>query len=234
MVAGEIPKPAGYIDVFGDRIVSSGGCGADLTASPLCLYDLQTPGTYTEIAPHQYGTFNSVWGDIVVWTTGLAADGDIRGYDFSSGSFVEITDDPPTQLSPRIHGDRVVYMDLQFGSGDPTGTWDHATVFVHDLSTQETTKVTNSAWIASFPDIHDNIVVWSDYRDSVDPNDIESFAGVQIWGYNIDTGAEFQITDIPGRAVKSARIWGSKVFVDMSKATGGNAIYAFDLPDGAQ
>ena len=84
------------------------------------------------------------------------------------------------------------------------------------------------------PDIYDNIIIWADYRDSANPNDVDSFSGVQIWGYNIDTATEFQITNIPDRPKTMPRIWGDKVFVDMQKTTGGSAIYMFPLPDGAK
>ena len=130
----------------------------------------------------------------------------------------------------RIHGDRVVYQDLKLGTSDSMGDWNHAAIFMYEISTGTTTQITSGAWIAAYPDVHDNIIVWADYRDSVNPNNNTSFAGVQIWGYNIDTSTEFQITNILNRPKTMPRIWGDKVFVDMAKTTGGNAIYMFDLP----
>jgi Tol biopolymer transport system component len=212
-----------------------GGCGEVMDSWPLCTFDMETPGTYQEIAPHQYGDYNSMWGDVVVWTTGLADNSDIRGYDFSTGAFIEITDDTTSQLDPRIHGTRVVYMDLKLGTSGPMGDWNHAAIFMHDLATHETTQITSGEWIAAEPDIHENIVVWADSRACANPNDKNDFANVEIWGYNLDTGTEFQITNLPGRPKAMPRIWGDKVFVHMYKTTPGqNAIYMFDLPPAAK
>lgn len=234
-IGGDFPNPANYIDVYGTRIVSMGGCGEVMDSWPLCAFDIENPGTYEELAPHQYGSYNSMWGNVVVWTTGLADNGDIRGYDFSTGDFIEITDDARSQLAPKIQGTRVVYMDLKLGTSGPMGDWNHAAVFMYDLETHETTQITSGEWIAAYPDIHENIIVWADYRDSADPNNNTSFAGVQIWGYNLDTETEFQITDIPDRPKQTPRVWGEKVFVHMYKTTPGqDAIYMFDLPDGVK
>ena len=231
----DTPNPANYIDVYGSRIVSMGGCGEVMDSWPLCAFDIENPGTYEELAPHQYGLGNQIWEDTIVWESGPAGHYDIRAFDLSTEQFVEITDDTVGQICPRIHGSRVVYQDLKLGDGDPMGNWNHSAVFMHDLATHETTQITSGEWIAAYPDIHENIIVWADYRDSANPNNNTSFAGVQIWGYNLDTETEFQITDIPDRPKQTPRIWDDKVFVHMYKTTPGqDAIYMFDLPDGAK
>jgi len=228
------PNPAKYSDLYGTRFVSMGGCGDVMDSWPLCEFDTTEPGTYQELAPHFYGSHNSMWGDIVVWYTEI--DGyHIQAYDFSTSTQFNITDDDEVQFNPRIHGSRVVYQDLRFGDGgSPMASWAHSAVFMYDLGTHETTQITSGEWIAAYPDVHENIIVWADYRASADPNDAESFSGVEIWGYNVDTETEFQITNIPGRGKTTPRIWGDKVFVQMYKASGGDAIYMFDLPDGAK
>ena len=232
----DFPNPGEYIDVYGTRIVSKGGCGEVMDSTPLCEFNLEATGTYQEIAPHQYGTYNSLWGNVVVWTTALADGGDIRGYDFSTEEFIEISDDEPPKDAPRVYGTKVVYMDLKLGTSGLMGDWNHAAIFMYDLESHETTQITSGEWIASFPDINENIIIWSDYRDCANPNDKNSFENVQIWGYNLDTETEFQVTDIPDRVKATSRIWGDKVFVDMAQTTPGkvNAIYMFDLPDGAK
>jgi hypothetical protein len=235
MQGDDFPNPANYIDVYGTRIVSMGGCGEVMDSWPLCAFDMESPGTYQEIAPHYYGSHNSMWGDIVVWYSEIGGY-DIRGYDFSTGEDFDVVADDEVQFNPRIHGNRVVYQDLRFGDGGtPQTSWAHSAVFMHDLASHETTQITSGEWIAADPDVHENIVVWADYRDSAAPNDANSFSGVEIWGYNLDTETEFQITDLPGRSKTTPRIWGDKVFVHMYKTTPGqDAIYMFDLPDGAR
>ena len=202
-----------------------------MDTNDLCHFPLPAPSTPEVIIPGTYGSHNSIWGDVVVWTLALT-NNDIRGYDFSTQQFIEVTDDDSTehQLAARIQGDRVVYQDLRFGDSDPMGNWNHSAIFMYEISTGTTTQITNGAWIAAYPDVYDNIIIWADYRDSADPNDKNSLSGVEIWGYNIDTTTEFKITNLPGRVKTTPRIWGDKVFVAMYKATSGDAIYMFDLP----
>ena len=229
------PNPGEYLDVYDGRIVAMGGCGDVLDSWPLCAFDMTAPDTYTEIAPSHYGSHNSMWGDIVVWSSGESDDYNIRGYDFSTSEPFVITEDAPGQISPRMHDNRVVYQDLKFGTGDPMGVWDHSTIFIYDLITEEATQITNSDWTAAYPDINGDIIVWSDYRDCADPNNANNFSCAQIWGYDLATETEFQVTDIPDRAKQTPRIWGDKVFVHMAKTVPDqDAIYMFDLPDGAK
>jgi hypothetical protein len=231
----DFPNPAESTDLYGTRIVSMGGCGEVMDSWPLCTFDMENPGTYQEIAPHYYGSHNSMWGDIVVWYSEIGGY-DIRGYDFSTGEEFDVVADDEVQFNARIHGTRVVYQDLRFGDGGtPQTSWAHSAVFVYDLASHVTTQITSGEWIAADPDVHENIVVWADYRDSADPNNADSLSGVEIWGYNLDTGTEFQITNLPGRPKAMPRIWGDKVFVHMYKTTPGqNAIYMFDLPPAAK
>ena len=107
---------------------------------------------------------------------------------------------------------------------------------MYNLTSGETTQITSGDWIASFPDIYNNIIIWSDSRDCSNPNDKNSIDNIQIWGYNLDTSTEFQITNIPDRTKATSRIWGDKVFVHMAQTTAGmsDAIYMFDLPAAAK
>lgn len=49
----------------------------------------------------------------------------------------------------------------------------------------------------------------------------------EIWGHDLVSGVDFQITNLPGRAKTTPRIWGDKVYVHMCTTTGG---YMFDIP----
>ena len=214
-------------------MVMMGGCD-DLSEYSLCAFDLgQSPVVSETLIAGSYGSHNSIWGDVLVWTLALT-DNDIRGYDFSTQQFIEITDDDNSvyQLAARIQGDRVVYQDLRFGTSDPMGNWNHSAVFLYDLTTQTAQQITNQAWISAYPDVYGDIIVWVDYRNCSDPNNKNSTSNVEIWGYNISTDTTFQITDLPGRSKTTPRIWGDKVFVHMYKETSGDAIYMFDLPLG--
>jgi len=197
----------------------------------LCIGDVENPCEVNVLlASLQYGGAASrIWKNTLVWVQGKSASSDIQGFDQANESFAEITSDEYYQIHPRLHERRVVYQDLRFGDNNPQGNWNHSAVFLYDLDTQQTTQIAGGDWIACNPDVHGDIVVWTDYRASNDPNNGYDFSGVEIWGYNLATQTEFQVTNIPGRAKAMPRVWGGYVYVDMAKP-GGNAIYRFDLP----
>jgi hypothetical protein len=196
------------IDVFGSRIVGAGGCGS-YEHRELCLFDTESPGEVSVLIAERYGLENSMWGDIVVWTTGTA---DIQAWDFTREAVIPVTDDTPGQCMARVQDGRVVYQDLSIGG------------------TESRVRLTNGEWIAAYPDVFGDIVIWADYRNCADPNNKNSFYNVEIWGHDLVSGVDFQITDLPGRAKTTPRIWGDKVYVHMYTTTGGSAIYMFDIP----
>lgn len=214
------------IDVFESRIVAAGGCGS-YEHRELCLFNAESPGEVSVLIAERYGLENSIWGDIVVWTTGTD---DIQAWDFTSGERILITDDAPDQCFARVQDGRVVYQDLSLGTASCFSSWANAAVFVYDIETESRVRLTNGEWIAAIPDIFGDIVIWADYRNCADPNHKNSFYNVEIWGHDLVSGVDFQITDLPGRAKTTPRIWGDKVYVHMYTTTGGSAIYMFDIP----
>jgi hypothetical protein len=188
--------------------------------------------------PDLYGLGNSMWGDKMVFfdTTPEKYPEDIRGYDFTKKEFFPVIDDDEHQIWPRMHKNRVVYMDFRLGNGQPTQSWENAAVFMKDLTTGTISQITNGSAIAAYPDIHENIIIWMDYRHCSNPHDKYDFTNVEIYGYNLTTQKEFRITNLPGKPKANPRIWGNKVFVDMAvKAIAwGNAIFMFDMPLAAQ
>jgi beta propeller repeat protein len=221
--------------MYENRLVSQGGCGEN-GASPFCVFDTNTLGSYTELLPDGGNNNTAIWGDTAVWATSETDNYNIRAYNFTTSTFIDITNDTAHQEYPRIYGDKVVYMDLKLGDSTLMGDWNHAAVFIYNMTTGITTQIAGGDWIATFPDIYDNIIVWADYRDCSDPNNKDGLANVEIWGYNLDTSTEFQITNLPGREKITPRIWGDKVFVHMYQTTPGmsDAIYMFDLPAAAK
>jgi beta propeller repeat protein len=108
----------------------------------------------------------------------------------------------------------------------------HTRQFLKDLSTGETTQITSGETLAANPDIHDDIVVWMDYRACDNPNNKNDHQNIEIWGYDLSTETEFQITDLPGWPKGFPRIWKDKVYVHMFRELAkGDAIYEFDLPE---
>ncbi|MDD5307977.1 MAG: hypothetical protein PHU25_11705 [Deltaproteobacteria bacterium] len=188
-----------------------------------------------------YGNYNSIWDKWITFIDVRSTHYDITAYNIETKEWRAVTYDQEAQITPRIQGSKIVYSDLRYGDNDTLGTLKNAAIFVYDMETKERKQITNAKWICLYPDIWNEIVVWMDYRDSTDPNNAQAFDGVQIWGYNLNTGKEFQITNLPStawpeRPKEHPRIWGYKVYVDMMTKTQGieNAIYQFDLPEGAR
>ncbi|MDD5309790.1 MAG: hypothetical protein PHU25_20940 [Deltaproteobacteria bacterium] len=232
-----------FLDASDSHVVSQAGCG-DGEEQTLCLFDVSTmPAKVSVLINDGYGNYNSIWNNVFVFTDsrpGLTFD--ITGYDIGGKAFFPVTNDAEyTQAYPRIQGDRVVYVDLKFGTNQDAvmGDWNHAAIFVYDMKTKERPQVTSGDWTCVAPDIWNEIVVWADYRDCNNPNNGNDFSNVQVWGYNLDTKKEFRITNLPTAAYperpkEDPRVWGYKVFVDMMKPAGGTAIYMFDLPEGVR
>ena len=221
------------IDVYGTNVISTGGCD-QFIGTELCYFNLlqqQPDGSVTPkmLLGESYGGANSIWGNVAVWFTWADFIYDIQGYNFETQKVFQVTQDDECQLYPRIQGTKVAYMDLRNGEGCLAGNWNHSAIFVHDIVTKQTTQITNGQWIGAHPDVYGNIVIWSDYRDTKDPNYKDSLTGVEVWGYNLNTKKQFQITHLPQRAKTHPRIWGDKVYVEMSSSNGGG-IYMFDLP----
>ena len=101
-----------------------------------------------------------------------------------------------------------------------------------DLDSGEVKQITDGSAIASYPDIHDDIIVWMDWRNCPNPNNKNDLSAIEIWGHNLKTGKTFQITDLPSYQKGYPRIWGDKVFVHMFNGPKDH-IYVFDLPEEA-
>lgn len=223
---------ARQLDVHGDRLVSSGGCGP-IDKKNICWFGLPGPCSESHtVFEYHFGADTSVWDNLLAWDYNGTTN--ILLHNFATEETKSITTGTAYQILPRIHDDKLVYTDLRHGSGDPSGAWDHAAVYKYDAAAESTEQITSAEWICSFPDIHENIIVWMDYRECGNPNNKNDMTNVEIWGYNIETEQTFQITNLPGRTKGFPRIWGNRVFVHMYKLDGGNAIYMFDLPDGAK
>jgi hypothetical protein len=234
-VIATVPKTGEYMpmypdenDLFGLEHVSGGGC-PPYTESHLCFFNITS---YENAMSYDKLTLrNSIWGDVAVRLKLDTPSGDIGGYRVSTGEFFDITDDDEYQLSPRIWESLVVYQDLRLGDSTPEGDWNHSSIWLHDLDSEQTVQITDGSAVAVFPDVFGDIVIWSDYRHCADPQNKAFMDCAEIYGKNLVTNVEFKITDHPGWAKQPPpRIWGDKVFVHMYPPSGGSALFVFDLP----
>ena len=219
---------AKWVDYYGDVIVSAGGCGAT-DSQELCLYRTAEIDCGVEpIVNGAYGSYNSVWEDTIVWYS--SGEYNIHGYRISEASQFEVTEDTEIQMKPKVHGDHVVYMDLRHGDSDGFGDWNHAAVYLYGISTKETKQIAGGEWIASYPDIWGNTVVWMDYRNCTDPNNKNDMNNVEIWGYDITTEQQFQLTNLPGRRKAFPKIWENYLyFLMFHLEDSGTSIYRIEI-----
>jgi beta propeller repeat protein len=143
-----------------------------------------------------------IYGDIVVWSDGKPSS--IRGANLSSGEEFEVSND--VDANPAIYGHMVV------------GRNDH-NIYCKNLITGELLQITTNSTAYSAPEIHGNIVVWSDWR-SGNPD---------IYGYNLLTGEEFQITNDEYDQL-SPQIYGD-IIVWQDYRNGNGDIYGTTVPE---
>jgi hypothetical protein len=227
-----MPHYPQHNDFYLTRQVSRAGCDP-YSELLFCSIDVTH---YSEASGYDlYSTGHSIWGEVAVRLRLDTPSGDIGGYRVSTGEFFDITDDDEYQLSPRIWESLVVYQDLRLGDSTPEGDWNHSSIWLYDLDSEQTVQITDGSSVAIFPDVFGNIVIWSDYRHCADPQNKALMDCAEIYGKNLVTDVEFKITDHPGWAKQPPpRIWGDKVFVHMYPPSGGSALFLFDLPPEAR
>ena len=94
-----------------------------------------------------------------------------------TGSMVDPSTQDQEQAS--IHAGRVVWRDFRdVGNGE---------IYFADLETDERLRLTESVHGQFFPSIRGRTVVWQDNRNGQ----------VDLYGYDLDAGSEFQVTDTP-------------------------------------
>jgi beta propeller repeat protein len=87
------------------------------------------------------------------------------------------------------------------------------------------TRITNDSAVQNYPKIYNNYIVWEDERNIQNPFESFSEENYDIYGYNLDTDVEFQITEDQSKQAKPA-IWGDIVtWGDWGNDTNGIGIY---------
>jgi beta propeller repeat protein len=218
------------LDVWGGRLVAAGGAG-DSNNYALTSYDAPWPTIPNVLIDESYGGLNSIWDNWVVFWDSRNEAGNITAYDFDVEEFLPVTLDEEYQYAPRIHDGRVVYMDFRLGDSSTFDGWANAMVVMYDIKSGKKLRITNGNWIAAYPDIYGDRVVWMDYRacPSQKKNKLEC---VEIWGLDTGTTQRVQLTNLPGRAKTAPRIFGDRLYVKLlDNDLDGDAIYLFGFQD---
>ena len=86
---------------------------------------------------------------------------------------------------PDISGDWIVYRDNRNGNVD---------IYAYQISKQEEIRITNDPEAQWNPYISGNLIIWKDKRNW-DGQTNTAHRGVDIYGYDLSTGAEFVVSD---------------------------------------
>jgi hypothetical protein len=142
--------------------------------------------------------------------------------DVFGGDATRIWEDQREQSQPANDGSRVVFM-YQVEWRPVPNTDIHGV----DVATGEDFVVTEEASLQHYPDIDGDLVVWEDERNSSRPHEYGR-DNTDIYGKNLTTGEEFQVTSLPGLEVRP-RIVDRTVYYQAA-ATDSGEIFAVDLP----
>jgi beta propeller repeat protein len=125
-----------------------------------------------------------------------------------------------TQPQIRISGDRVIWI------GYPTTT--QADVYVRNLSTSITTRITSDAAYQNFPDIQGDKAAWQDYRNTPTTNKNNA----DIYFYDFLTAQTKQITTNTAYQT-SPSVWGNRIawedYRNAQTITTNADIYLYDV-----
>jgi hypothetical protein len=156
----------------------------------------------------------------------------IRIYDISEGTFTDVSGGETFdwyRYQPGIWGNLVAWHDLREG-GDYV-TQELADIYMKDIVTGEETVVCNhpAAQVAAL-DMGYGLIAWPDLRnDPVSPNNPYAAENFDIYAYRIETGEEFQVTDLPGREL-CPKIFENRIYFVMEDDAGVLSVFEKIIP----
>ncbi len=160
-----------------------------------------------------------IWKNLVVWEDYRNGNADIYIYNLSdphqNPNGTRLTYDSSAQVNPRIWGNWVVWIDYRNGLDGDVYAFDLSSVNWKDPSFGESEA--KKAIIPICRNIYEqrdvaiwkDIVVWKDYRNDTGNGDRN------IFGYNLETHKEFQITTEKHNQFQPAICNNTVVWVDM-------------------
>lgn len=130
---------------------------------------------------------------VVVWVDDNSeTKWDVYGYNLSTSKNLEIAVLLGYQRHPRISGDFVVWSDEQSdGEQIVNNGFGLSNIYGFNISTGEKFPLVTHSALQTLPEISDNIVVWLDYRKSINSKK----GSHSIFGYNLKNKTEFLIVN---------------------------------------
>jgi len=151
-----------------------------------------TTGTVVPISHTEHAS-PAIYGDKIVWVENSPySDSSIYLYDLSSNKGKQISTSSSAG-SPAIYGDKVIWLDRSNFTRKVISVDDrymysgNSHIHVYDISSGEETQITTSESIKGPPEIYEDKIVWSDYRNGK----------LGIYMYNMSAGEESEITSHP-------------------------------------
>jgi beta propeller repeat protein len=126
-------------------------------------------------------------GNYLVWQGQVGGDWEVFLYNVvTEEGPVQVTDNSHDDISPQTDGNYLVW--LGFGDPDSDVFVPGGEIFLYEISTGETTRITTDSNVDSLPQIADGKVAWASHvvGDSVEPG--------EIFLYDISTGVTEQLT----------------------------------------
>ncbi len=145
--------------IHGNRVVWHSRTTAEVSSGYISMYDLTTGEDRPISEEGQRVGFADIYEDLVVWDVSKFKDADgITHYDWNivlynvtSGTSTLITTDPQTQVSPKIHGNFIVWRDNRHGG------WE---IYLYDLTKKEEKRITFDRNNKGNPVVDDGLVVY--------------------------------------------------------------------------
>ncbi len=178
------------LDMFGNSIVWHGkGEGDILDHSDLFLFDLST-WEKSRLTNRQACVRPRIWENQVVCAGYVdSTDGskDVLLHDIETGEIRNLTQSPTDQTWPVIWENRVAWVDFRNGSC--------ADIYWCDLLECEPQPATTNGACQDLPALEGDWIAWHDFRNDSNPLGYGSadHDNIEIWGYNISTGQEYQL-----------------------------------------
>jgi beta propeller repeat protein len=159
-----------------------------------------------------------IYKDKIYWLNG----GQNHIYDMSTDTDVTLPSTWGFKTSPRIHGDKIVYMELRNRGNRIQYPWPYD-IYMYDLSNGTDTTIVEASNIQRHPYIHGDTVIWEDFRDE--------FPGPGIYMYDIATGETRKLMDNVGIAFSDATesLFEDKIVGVGRATTHGFSIYLYDI-----
>lgn len=173
----------------------------------------------------------AVRSGIVVWADQrnggpVGQRSDIFAYDVATGEEFAVCTRPGRQFYPAVDGDWIVYEHGQYGDND---------VYAYNINSGQERPIALYPYDQSGPDISGRYVVWTDERNYgmlwVEDGKVV-FGGYDVYGYDLETGQPFVVTDASGDQGGAVISGNAVVWGQWSEATGAD-IWGKDLSTGA-